>query len=61
LSLTAAINVASQIGYGRALYRKAQGAIANWSVERAEIWAAWEAEDNAYADNAYEDNYDDDY
>ncbi|MGE5658887.1 MAG: hypothetical protein ACM37W_20000 [Actinomycetota bacterium] len=34
-NLTAAINVASQIGYGRALYDEAQSSIARWASERA--------------------------
>lgn len=33
-SLSAAINVASQISYGRALYGEAQSAIARWGAER---------------------------
>jgi type II secretory pathway pseudopilin PulG len=43
-SLTAAINLASQIAPGRALYREAQSAIALWRAERAYIWSIWEAE-----------------
>ncbi|MGK7922812.1 MAG: hypothetical protein AB4080_22690 [Trichodesmium sp.] len=43
-SLTAAINTAYQIGYGRALYYEAQGAISRWVAERDAIWAAQEAE-----------------
>jgi len=43
-NLSQAINVASQIGYGRALSGEAQGAIANWSAERDAIIAAREAE-----------------
>ncbi|MBD1892260.1 hypothetical protein [Coleofasciculus sp. FACHB-SPT9] len=35
--LTAAINKASRIRYGRALYREAQGAIARWASEREAI------------------------
>jgi hypothetical protein len=41
---TAAIEQASQIGRGRALYDEAQGAIAQWRSARATIWAEWEAE-----------------
>ncbi|WP_088890441.1 DUF3824 domain-containing protein [Leptolyngbya ohadii] len=37
-SLSEAINVAGQISRGRALYREAQGAIAEWSAERDRIW-----------------------
>ena len=37
--LTAAINKASRIRYGRALYREAQGAIARWASEREAILA----------------------
>lgn len=43
-SLTAAINVASQIAPGRALYREAQAAIDLWEAEREYIWSL-EAED----------------
>jgi hypothetical protein len=42
-NLTAAINTAYQIGYGRALYYEAQGAISQWSAERAAILAEQEA------------------
>ncbi|MDY6802550.1 MAG: hypothetical protein SXA11_01920 [Cyanobacteriota bacterium] len=42
-SLTAAINTAYQISYGRALYYEAQGAISKWSAEREAIWAEQEA------------------
>ncbi|MDJ0557371.1 MAG: hypothetical protein QNJ68_23565, partial [Microcoleaceae cyanobacterium MO_207.B10] len=44
-SLTAAINTAYQIGYGRALYYEAQGAISRWAAERDAIWAAQQAEE----------------
>jgi hypothetical protein len=37
-SLTAAIDVASRIGPGRALYGQAQGEIAGWAQEREAIW-----------------------
>ncbi|HEY9764502.1 MAG TPA: hypothetical protein V6D07_18385 [Trichocoleus sp.] len=40
-SLTAAIETASQIGLGRALYPEAQRAIALWEDERAYIWSIW--------------------
>ncbi len=43
-SLSAAINLASQIAPGRALYNEAQVAIALWKNERAYIWSIWEAE-----------------
>ncbi|MBE9108568.1 hypothetical protein IQ273_03945 [Nodosilinea sp. LEGE 07298] len=43
-SLTAAINLAGQIGPGRALYNEARNAIALWKAERAYIWSIWEAE-----------------
>ncbi|MBW4490506.1 MAG: hypothetical protein KME12_22230 [Trichocoleus desertorum ATA4-8-CV12] len=43
-NLSQAINLASQIGYGRALSGEAQGAIANWTAERDAIIAAREAE-----------------
>ncbi|WP_202225282.1 hypothetical protein [Okeania sp. KiyG1] len=43
--LTAAINTAYQIGYGRALYYEAQGAISKWASERDAIWAAQQAEE----------------
>ncbi|WP_196358087.1 hypothetical protein [Nodosilinea nodulosa] len=43
-SLTAAINRASQIAPGRALYDEARAAIALWKSERAYIWSIWEAE-----------------
>jgi len=43
-SLTAAINLASQIAPGRALYGEARSAIALWKAERAYIWSIWEAE-----------------
>ncbi|MGD1804949.1 hypothetical protein ACP6PL_05845 [Dapis sp. BLCC M126] len=44
-SLTAAINTAYQIGYGRALYYEAQDAISRWASERDAIWAAQQAEE----------------
>jgi hypothetical protein len=43
-SLSAAINLASQIGPGRALHSEARNAIALWKAERAYIWSIWEAE-----------------
>jgi hypothetical protein len=42
--LTAAINTAASIGYGRPLYWEAQDAIARWAAEREAIYAAREAE-----------------
>ena len=44
-SLTAAINTAYQIRYGRALYYEAQDAISRWASERDAIWAAQQAEE----------------
>lgn len=38
-SLSAAISMAAQIGYGRSLYSEAQGAIARWAAEREAISA----------------------
>ncbi|MGD1929578.1 MAG: hypothetical protein ACFB12_11770 [Leptolyngbyaceae cyanobacterium] len=55
-SLTQAINLAAQIGPGRALYREARNAIDLWEAERAYIWkleaeeAAAESEDNNGSD-----------
>ena len=43
-SLTAAINLASQIGAGRALSGEAKAAISLWKAEREYIWSIWEAE-----------------
>jgi hypothetical protein len=43
-SLSAAINLASQIAPGRALHGEARSAIALWKAERAYIWSIWEAE-----------------
>ncbi len=43
--LTAAINTASQIGYGRALYYEAQGAVSRWASQRDAIWAEQQAEE----------------
>ena len=43
-SLTAAINKAYQIGYGRALYYEARDAISRWESELNAIWAAKQAE-----------------
>ncbi len=42
-SLTAAINLASQIGSGRALYSEARNAIALWQAERDYIWSLEES------------------
>ena len=41
-SLSAAINLASQIAPGRALYDEAQQAIGLWKAEREYIWSIWE-------------------
>ena len=51
--LTRAINLASQIAPGRALYREAQTAIALWKAERAYIWSTREA---TSADSSEEDS-----
>ncbi|MEM8542586.1 MAG: hypothetical protein AAGF66_01155 [Cyanobacteria bacterium P01_H01_bin.119] len=58
-SLTRAINLASQIGAGRALYPEAQQAIALWTAERAYIWSIREeasapAEDTAAPESTSE-------
>ncbi len=42
-SLSRAIDVAATIGYGRSLYREAQGAIARWAEQRAVILRARES------------------
>lgn len=67
-SLTAAIETASQIGAGRALYREAQNSIAIWKKEREAVWETWATEDSqsqsgdGYADDGYyDDGYDDGY
>ncbi|NER78603.1 MAG: hypothetical protein F6K42_03315 [Leptolyngbya sp. SIO1D8] len=49
-SLTRAINLASQIAPGRALYDEARTAIALWKAEREYIWAIQEAEAEAEAE-----------
>lgn len=41
--LTAAIDLAAQIGRGRPLYSEARGAIAQWEAERAAAWESWSA------------------
>ncbi len=56
LSLTRAIDVASQIGAGRPLYSEAQGAIADWQAQRAQIWADQEAAQQSSSDY-YDDGY----
>ncbi|MCL2931775.1 MAG: hypothetical protein MGG11_05670 [Trichodesmium sp. MAG_R03] len=43
-SLTAAINKAYQIGYGRTLYYEARDAISRWESQLNAIWAAQQAE-----------------
>ncbi|MDJ0702842.1 MAG: hypothetical protein QNJ46_06130 [Leptolyngbyaceae cyanobacterium MO_188.B28] len=48
-SLTAAIDVASQIAPGRALYPDARNSISIWKAEREYIWSIWEAEATAAA------------
>ncbi|MFK8183077.1 MAG: hypothetical protein AB8B99_06855 [Phormidesmis sp.] len=52
-SLTAAIEVASQIWPGRALYDEAITSISIWEKERAYIWSLDVAADNIYADDGY--------
>jgi hypothetical protein len=42
--LTAAINLASQIAAGRALYPEAKAAISLWKADRAYIWSLWKKE-----------------
>lgn len=56
-SLTAAIDLASQIAPSSPLYSEVQASIEDWIVERDAIWEAWEAEE---ADPGYDD-YSDDY
>jgi hypothetical protein len=56
---TAAIEQASQIGRGRALYDEAQAAIAQWRIARSAIWDEWETEVEAEADVQYEPIYSD--
>lgn len=61
-SLSAAIDVASQIGRGRALYSEARSAIAQWRIEREMIWDSWEAESAPESDDSYyEEDYEEDY
>ena len=55
-SLTAAINQASQIAPGRALYDEAQRAIGLWKAEREYIWSIWEEQGRPTPDG---DNADD--
>lgn len=56
--LTLAIEKASTIARGRALYNEAQSAIAQWKIEREAIWDRWaaEAEQNQWSD-PYSDSY----
>lgn len=44
--LTVAIEIASRIAPGRALYGVAQRSISRWAAERNEIWRSWDAQDN---------------
>lgn len=63
-SLSAAIETASQIGAGRALYREAQNSITIWKKEREAIWETWATEDtqsDGYAEDSYDSGYDDGY
>ncbi|MFH7244829.1 MAG: hypothetical protein ACHWZW_18500 [Spirulina sp.] len=57
-SLTAAINLASQIAPGRALHPEARSAIAQWTAERAYIWSVWEAEGRSTPANPNPDSPD---
>lgn len=57
-SLTAAINLASQIAPGRALHPEARSAIAQWTAERAYIWSVWEAEGRSTPANSNPDSSD---
>ncbi|MGI8935553.1 MAG: hypothetical protein ACR2FS_15915 [Phormidesmis sp.] len=62
-SLTAAIEVASQIAPGRALYSAARSSIAIWTNERAYIWSLEAPAVESYADEApypAEEGYSDD-
>lgn len=58
-SLTAAINLASQIAPGRVLHPEARSAIAQWTAERAYIWSVWEAEGRSTPAEANTDSSDD--
>ena len=68
-SLSAAIDVAAQIGPGRALYEEARTSIAIWAREREYIWSLRSpaiAEDDSYSDGSYdsyteESSYEDSY
>ena len=62
-SLTAAIDLASQIWPGRALYPEASASIAIWDRERAYIWSLRAAEEESYsaADSYAADSYSNDY
>ena len=57
-SLTRAIDLAAQIGPGRALYEEASTSIAIWAKERDYIWSLREEEasySDSYADDSYTD------
>ena len=62
-SLTLAIEKASQIRPGRALYGQAQAEISEWQVRREQIWNGWAAESSepSYYDDGYDDGYDQSY
>lgn len=64
-SLSAAIDVASQIGSGRPLYSEARNSIAIWDRERQAVWDTWaEDETDSYSeptDYGTDDGYDDGY
>ena len=54
-SLTAAIEMASQIWPGRALYEEAITSIAIWEKERAYIWSLQAPAEDSYDDAGYDD------
>jgi hypothetical protein len=58
-SLTLAIEKASQIAPGRALYGQAQAEISEWQVRREQIWNGWAAESSepSYYDDGYDQSY----
>lgn len=52
-SLTQAIELAAQIGQGRALYEQASASIAIWEKERAYIWSLQAPARDSYAEEGY--------
>jgi hypothetical protein len=60
-SLSSAIDVASQIGRGRALYSEARSAIAQWRIEREIVWDSWAAEPAPESDDSYYEDYEESY